>query len=311
MIKVELLIIGGGPAGLTAAIYGARAGLDTLVLEHVIPGGQMRLTNEIENFPGHHVVTGHQLSETLSEQAQKQGAKIETGNVKLLKINDDKKIVETSEETYETKALIIATGTRHRNLDSPGAEEYLGKGVSFCALCDGGFVRNQIIAVVGGGNSALEEADYLTRYAKKVYVIHRRNEFRAEKYLQKRAIANPKIEFILDSVVHKMEGSDIIEKIYIENVKTSEITELEVGGVFLYVGNAPNTHFLPPEIKTSPAGWIETNELLETSVAGIFAAGDVRTTDLRQIVTAAADGARAAINANRYLEKLSEEPENS
>ncbi|MDR2349209.1 MAG: thioredoxin-disulfide reductase [Deltaproteobacteria bacterium] len=303
MIEYDLAIIGGGPGGLTASIYGSRAGLKTLVLEKVITGGQMRLTSGIENYPGFPNITGEELSKSLHQQAMNHGAEILSRTVKSIVFEDFRKIIDTDEESFGTKTIIIATGTRHNNIDCPGAREFAGRGLSFCALCDGAFMRNEVAAVVGGGNSALEEADYLSRFATKVYLIHRRDEFRADKHLRTRILDNPKVEFIPSAVVARVSGSDIVEEIEVKSLKTGEITPLKVGGVFVYVGNSPNTAFLPPEIKTNAAGYILTDDKLETSVPGVYAAGDVRDTDLRQIVTAVADGARAAVNANRRIEE--------
>ncbi|MDR2612567.1 MAG: FAD-dependent oxidoreductase [Deltaproteobacteria bacterium] len=302
MGKYDLIVIGGGPAGLTASIYASRAGLKTLVLEQTISGGQMRLTGIIENYPGFPEVTGAELSDAMYRQAQRQGAEIASASARSLRKDGDGFAIEASSGSHQAGAVISASGTYHRNLACRGAEEYVGRGVSFCALCDAGFVRNDTVAAVGGGNSALEEADYLARFASKVYVIHRRDEFRADKALQARALANPKLEFLLSSEVEAIEGSDIVERILVRNKKTGEVTPFAVGGVFMFVGSAPNTDYLPPEVDTAEGGWIKTDARLQTSVPGIFAAGDVRDTDLRQIATATADGARAGVNAARFLE---------
>jgi thioredoxin reductase (NADPH) len=301
MNEFDLVIIGGGPAGLTAAIYGSRAGLRTLVLEKAITGGQMRLTGDIENFPGFLHISGADFSTKLHEQAEKDGAVIKTADVTKLDLSGGKKTVVTKDAEYLAKAVIIASGTSNKNLPAPGAEEFVGRGVSFCALCDAGFVREEEVVVVGGGNSALEEADYLTRFASKVYIIHRRDEFRAVKAVINKAVANPKIELLLSSEVEKIEGSDIVETVHVKSIKTGESKALKVGGVFMFVGKVPQADFLPPEVKRANGGWIDTDWKLETSVPGVFAAGDVRDTELRQVITAAADGARAAINAYHHL----------
>ncbi|MDR2405890.1 MAG: thioredoxin-disulfide reductase [Deltaproteobacteria bacterium] len=301
MRELELVIIGGGPAGLTAGIYGSRAGLSTLILEKAITGGQMRLTGEIENFPGFLQISGADFATKLHEQASKDGAEIKVAEVKGIEVSDGKKIVKTKDESFLAKTIIIATGTSNKNLPIPGAEEFVGRGVSFCALCDAGFIRDEEVAVVGGGNSALEEADYLARFAKKVYVIHRRNEFRAVKAVEEKAKSNPKIEFLLSSEATHIEGSDIVEKILVKDNKSGDVKTLKVGGVFMFVGKIPLTEFIPKEIKTIEGGWIVTDDKLQTSIPGIFAAGDVRDTELRQVITAAADGARAAMNAYHYL----------
>ncbi|MDR2198201.1 MAG: thioredoxin-disulfide reductase [Deltaproteobacteria bacterium] len=302
MSALDLVIIGGGPAGLTAGIYGSRAGLSTLILEKSITGGQMRLTGEIENFPGFPLISGAEFSTKLHEQAFNDGAAIKVAGVSGVDLSGGRILVRTADETIEASSLIIATGTKNVNLDRPGAEEFVGRGVSFCALCDAGFMRGETVAVVGGGNSALEEADYLARFAEKVYLIHRRDEFRAVKAVQDKAASNPKIEMLLSSEVERIDGTDIVETVTVKNKKTGESKKYPVAGVFMFVGKVPQTEFLPPEIKTAKGGWIETNERLETNVSGVFAAGDVRDTDLRQVITAAADGARAAVNAYHYLQ---------
>ncbi|MDR1165284.1 MAG: FAD-dependent oxidoreductase [Deltaproteobacteria bacterium] len=303
-LEYDLIVIGGGPAGLTAGLYAARAGLKTLILEKAIVGGQTRLTVGIENYPGFPFVKGADLAEAFHEQALKQGAEIKIENVVSLASEGDFKIIVASQETYRAKAAIIASGSRLVNLNVPGADEFVGRGVSFCALCDAGFVRGEPVAVVGGGNSALEEAHYLTRFASKVYLIHRRDEFRADRRVQEKALADPKIEFLLSSDLTSVMGTDIVEKITVKSRKTQDVLELKVAGVFMFVGAAPNVEFLPPEIERLPGGWIRSDAKLETSIKGVFAAGDVRDTDLRQVVTATADGARAGVNASHYIESL-------
>jgi thioredoxin reductase (NADPH) len=301
MWNYDLIIIGGGPAGLSAAVYGCRAGLSCLVLEKTITGGQMRQTDDIENFPGFLKIGGGELAQKLHEQAARDGAEFLTAEAGSLEISGDKMTVATASESFHSGAVIVATGTSNRNLPAPGAAEFVGRGVSFCALCDAGFVRNEEVAVVGGGNSALEEAGYLARFASKVYVIHRRDEFRAVKAVQKKAQSNPKIEFLLSSEVERIEGSDIVETVWVRDKKSGEVKPYKVGGVFMFVGKDPISGFLPPEVKRAEGGWIETDQSLQTSVPGVFAAGDVRVTGLRQVITAAADGARAAVSAYHYL----------
>ncbi|MDR1080524.1 MAG: FAD-dependent oxidoreductase [Deltaproteobacteria bacterium] len=303
MKTYDLVIVGGGPAGLSASIYAARAGLKVLVLEQTISGGQMRLTGTIENYPGFPEVTGAELSEALHRQAQKQGAELAASVARTLKAEDGRFVIESSTGTYLCGAVVAASGTFHRNLPCPGAEEFVGRGVSFCALCDAGFVRDETVAAVGGGNSALEEADFLTKYASKVYVIHRRDEFRADRALQDRVRANPKIELVLSAEIDAIEGSDIVERVLVRDKKTGEVKELSVGGIFMFVGSSPNADYLPRDVKRAEGGWIATDQNLQTSLPGLFAAGDVRDTDMRQIVTATADGARAGMNAHKYLEE--------
>jgi thioredoxin reductase (NADPH) len=308
MTTYDLITVGGGPAGLTASIYAARAGLKVLACEQTIAGGQMRLTGTIENYPGFPEVTGAELSDALHRQAVGQGAHVATASVRSVRPEKGGFSLETSAGPYRAGAVIAASGTFHRNLPCRGADEFVGRGVSFCALCDAGFVRDDTVAAVGGGNSALEEADFLSRYASKVYVIHRRDEFRADKALQDRARANPKIEFLLSSEVEAIEGTDIVERILVKDKKTGTVTPYSVGGIFMFVGSSPNTDYLPPEVETAEGGWIRTDAVLQTSVPGIFAAGDVRDTDLRQIIAAAADGARAGMNAAKYLEAVRWKP---
>jgi thioredoxin reductase (NADPH) len=307
MTKHEVIIIGAGPAGLTAAMYGCRAGLSVLVLEQMIAGGQMRLTGDIENWPGVGVITGEELSEAMHNQALSFGAEFMNAMVESLVPSPGAgkgHTVKIHGQELEATAVIVATGAYHRNLDLPKAKQLAGRGVSFCAICDGGFYRKKEVAVVGGGNAALEQAMYLTNHASKVHLIHRRDEFRAHRMVQDRLVKNPKIETHLNNEVLDINGEDAVEGIIIKNKKSGEIKTLEVPGVFMFIGNAPHSDFLPDEIKKAPGGWVLTDKNLETSVAGIFAAGDVRDTQLRQIVTAVADGAVAAMSAYAYLQGL-------
>ncbi|MDR2338760.1 MAG: FAD-dependent oxidoreductase, partial [Deltaproteobacteria bacterium] len=300
MSEYELVIIGGGPGGLTAAIYGSRAGLSTLVLEKAITGGQMRLTGEIENYPGIPLISGADLSAKLHEQAETEGAVIKIAEVTGIDLSGGKKTVQTKDGSFGAKTVVIATGTSNRNLPVPGADEFVGRGVSFCALCDAGFMKNEVVLVVGGGNAALEEAEYLARFASKVIVVHRRDEFRAVKAVEAKARKNPKIEFLLSCEVEKIEGTDIVETIHVKSKKTGEIQTIKASGVFMFVGKDPLSGFLPPEIERLSGGWVKTDNNLQTTVPGIYAVGDVRDTELRQVVTAAADGARAAIAAFHF-----------
>jgi thioredoxin reductase (NADPH) len=303
MTTYDLITVGGGAAGLTASIYASRAGFKALSIEQAVTGGQMRLTGGIENYPGFPEVTGAELSEALHRQAKKQGAETLQATVRAVRPEKGGFALECSNGVYRAGAVIAASGTVHRNLTCPGAAEFVGRGVSFCALCDGGFVRGETVACVGGGNAALEEADYLTNFADKVYVVHRRDEFRADKAVEDRARANPKIEFLLSAEIDAIEGGDIVERMLVRFKKTGETSPYAVGGIFMYVGSSPNTDYIPPEAERVEGGWIKTDARLMTTVPGLFAAGDVRDTDLRQIVTAAADGARAGVNASKYLEE--------
>lgn len=301
MEKRELVIIGAGPAGLTAAVYGKRAGLDTLVLEKSKPGGQILITSEIENWPGTIHASGAELADSFRAHAEYFKAEFRTTTVRGLEVRDGKKIVITSEGEIEAGAVIVATGASFRKQGCPGEAEFTGRGVSYCAVCDAAMFTELEVAVIGGGNTAVEEAGYLTQFADKVYIIHRRDEFRADRLVAERALKNPKIVPVWDSVLESIEGDGIVEKIVIKNVKTKELSTIELNGVFIFIGTLPNDKFLKGFLKTNESGWIATDEKLESSVKGIFVAGDVRDTSLRQVVTAAADGARAAMSAYEHI----------
>ena len=300
----DLVIIGGGPAGLAAGIYAARARLDTLLIEKLGQGGQILLTDWIENYPGFpDGVSGFELADLFGKQATKFGLEILNGEVLGIKLEGKIKIIDLGNQSIRCKSIIIATGASPSRLGVEGEDSFTGKGVSFCATCDGPFYREKVVAVVGGGNSAVEEALFLTKFASKVYIIHRRDELRATKILQERAFNNPKIEIIWDTVVVKIEGDDAgVNNLKIKNVKTEEISDLSVDGVFIFVGTIPNTSYVPQEIEKNSRGFLITNENMETSVPGIFAAGDVRAKLLRQIVTAVGDGATAAFAAELYIQ---------
>ena len=301
MEKRELVIIGGGPAGMTAAIYGRRAGLDVLLLERGATGGQINTTEEIENWPGVQHATGPELGNMFREHVLKFKTEIRSVEVKKVELRDDSKIVVTDKGEIKAEAVIIATGAYFRRLGCPGEAELIGQGVSYCAVCDGAFFEDEVIAVVGGGNTAVEEGVYLTKFASKVYIIHRRDEFRADRAAIERALANPKIEPIWNSVVEKVEGNGMVENLVLKNVKTNEISNLPVAGVFMFVGQSPYDECVRGLVKATKDGWIIVNEGMETSVEGIFAAGDVCNKQLRQVVTAASDGAIAALSASAYI----------
>ncbi|HHV80553.1 TPA: thioredoxin-disulfide reductase [bacterium] len=307
MTEVELIIVGGGPAGLTSAIYSARALIDTLVIEKMLPGGQPVLTTFIENYPGFpEGISGPELAERLESQAGKFGAKIITSRPVLnISRKEEGFEIKTEMESFLGKAVIVATGTSPRKLNVPGEEEFTGRGVSYCAVCDGAFYRDRVVAVVGGGDSAMDESIYLTRFASKVFVIHRRNQLRAEKILQERAFSNPKISFIWDTVVQSIEGDRKVELLKLKNVKTGEISELKVDGIFVYIGSTPNSSMVKDLVELDENGFIITDNCMKTSVPGLFAAGDVRNTSFRQLATAIGDGAIAANSAERYLGELS------
>ena len=304
MTTHELIIIGAGPAGLTAAVYGVRAGLGVLVLEKTVAGGQMRLTGDIENWPGDSLTTGDELSERLREWAEKAGASFDEGEAESMAEGPDgtRIISLAGGGELSAKAVVVASGAYHKPLGCPGVDSFHGRGVSYCAVCDGGFFRGKEVAVVGGGNTALESALYLTNHASRVHLIHRRDKFRADRVLQDRVPGHPKIGLLMDSVVEAVEGTDTVSGVRLRNVKTGEASELAVNGVFLFVGNAPHSDFLPPQVERTPGGWVVTDRDLQTTWPGVFAAGDVRDTPLRQIVTAAGDGALAAMSAYRHIE---------
>ena len=302
----DLVIIGGGPAGLTAGLYAARARINTVMLEKVVPGGQVITTDWIENYPGFpEGVTGGDLVAKLTEQAKRFELNIENGNVVSLDFSSDVKKIELSDGTITTKTVIIATGASPRRLGVPGEERFIGKGVSFCGTCDAPFFKDRVVAAVGGGDTAVQESLYLTKFAKKVYLIHRRDELRATKILQERALANEKIELVWDSEVTDIEGGLMnVERVALKNVKTNESGKLDVDGCFIWVGIEPNTEFVKEAVKVDASGFIVTDTNMETSVPGVFAAGDVRNTPLRQIVTAAGDGAIAAFSAEHYIDTI-------
>ena len=304
MEKRELVIIGAGPAGLTSAIYGRRAGLDVLLLEKGIPGGQINITDEIENWPGVIHSSGSELGVSFRKHAEHFKTEFRDCTVSGIEIRNGSKIVITDKGEVEAEAIILATGASFRKLGCKGEAEFTGGGVSYCAVCDAAFFEDETIAVVGGGNVAVEEAGYLTRFASKVYIIHRREEFRADRHAIEQALSNPKIEPIWNSVVESIEGEGLVEKLVLKNVKTGEVSDLPVAGVFIFVGTEPNVSYLGEPgsvVNQTHGGWIDTNDKMETSVEGIFAAGDIREKYLRQVVTAAGDGAVASMAAYSYI----------
>jgi len=302
----DVIIAGAGPAGMTAAVYTSRANMSTLMLERGIPGGQMANTEEIENYPGFGHILGPDLSTKMFEHAQKFGAEYAYGEIKEIVDGDPYKIVRAGDKEYLAKSVIVATGAEHRLLGVPGEKELSGRGVSYCAVCDGAFFRNKELVVVGGGDSAVEEAVFLTRFASKVTIIHRRNEFRAQKILQKRAFENEKIEVIWDTVVKEIRGENVVQSLLLENVKTGEQKEFAANGIFIYVGMDPLTESVRGLGITNEAGYVLTDDNMRTKVKGIFAAGDVREKMLRQVVTATGDGSIAAQAAQHYVEALDE-----
>ncbi|WP_078579186.1 thioredoxin-disulfide reductase [Salipaludibacillus agaradhaerens] len=304
----DVIIIGAGPAGMTAAVYTSRANLSTAMLERGMPGGQMANTEDVENYPGYDHILGPDLSTKMFEHAKKFGAEYVYGDVKEIIDGKEYKRIVTGNGEYKARAVIITTGAKYKKLGVPGEEELSGRGVSYCAVCDGAFFKEKELVVIGGGDSAVEEAVYLTRFASKVTVIHRRDELRAQKILQERAFENEKIDFIWSHVVKEING---------ENGKVSSVTlidktdgsekEFKTDGAFIYIGMLPiNEPFINLGI-TNEEGYVETNEDMETKIPGVFAAGDIREKMLRQIVTATGDGSIAAQSAQHYVESLLEE----
>ena len=311
----DAIIIGGGPAGLTAGIYLSRARMGTLLIEKALPGGQAILTEIIENYPGFpHGITGPELMQKMEEQAVRFGLKIEYGEVVEVKIKvgkedkkgkeDKVKIVKINNQEYRTLTIILASGAEASKLEVPGEEELRGRGVSYCATCDAPFFKDQKIVVVGGGDTAIEEALYLTKFVREVTIIHRRDRLRATKILQERVFANKKINFAWDSVAIKILGKEKVEGVLIQNKKTAEEKEISCQGVFVFVGNVPNSKFLYELIKLDQKGYILTDDNMMTSQEGIYACGDVRKKLLRQVVTACGEGATAAFAAQKYIEEL-------
>ena len=305
VLDLDTVILGGGPAGLSAGIYMARSNAKTAIIDISMFGGQPSNYLELENYPGFPVVGGYDLMEKFEEQADKFGIEKypfqEIVSVDL--VSKPKKIV-TKDYVFTADTVIIACGAKSKKLGIKGEDEFLGRGVSYCAVCDGAFYQDKTVAVVGGGNSALEEANYLTKFAKKVFVIHRRDEFRADKIIQERAFNNDKIEFVLDTTVEEIKGGDTVNGIVIKNKKTGASDVLSVDGVFPYIGFSPNISDINGQVAQDANGFIITDSTMQTSVEGVFAVGDVRNTPLRQVVTAASDGAIGAVYAGKYLESL-------
>ncbi|CAJ1226020.1 thioredoxin-disulfide reductase [Lactiplantibacillus xiangfangensis] len=309
--RYDVIIIGAGPAGMTAALYASRANLSVLLLDRGIYGGQMNNTAAIENYPGFKSVLGPDLAKDMYESATQFGAEYAYGSVESVEDQGDIKIVKTDSDTFETKAIVIGTGSEYRKLGVPGEDTYGGRGVSYCAVCDGAFFRNKHVVVIGGGDSAIEEGSYLTQLADKVTVIHRRDQLRAQQILQDRAFANPKMEFVWNSNVTEIVGDDKkVTGVKVNNNKTGEDSEIAVDGVFIYVGINPITKPFGNLGITDENGWIETNDHMETKVPGIFAVGDVRKKDLRQVATAVGEGGTAGQGVYTYISALGDKVNN-
>lgn len=305
-IYVDVIVIGGGPAGMTAALYASRANLRTVMIEKGIPGGEVNNTADVENYPGYSKISGPELAAKIYEGAMSFGAEHITANVTSLEIHDEEKYVQTEGATYIAPVVIMATGSHHRQLGVAGEEKLSGQGVSYCAVCDGFFFRNRHLVVVGGGDSAVEEGVYLTQFADKVTIVHRRDELRAQQILQDRAFNNEKINFIWDSVVEEIEGDFSVKGVQLQNLKTAERSFFPCEGVFIYIGLIPNSELVRNLGVTDEEGWIVTNERMETKIPGLYAVGDVRQTHLRQIATAVGDGSHAGHMAYQYIQTLSD-----
>lgn len=306
----DTLILGGGPAGLSAGIYASRGAVSTALVDISMMGGQPSNYLELENYPGFPVIGGYDLMEKFEEHADKFGVqKFPMQEIENVDLKANPKVIATKEAAFTAKTVIIACGAQPMKLNVPGENEFVGRGVSYCAVCDGAFYKEKVVAVVGGGNAAVEEAMYLTKFASKVYVIHRRNELRADKIVQEKAFKNAKLEFIWDAVVKEIIGDELVHTAVLENVKTKELSNLEVNGVFPYIGMVPNIECLAGQIEQDAGGFIVTDDTMQTSIEGVFAVGDVRKTPLRQVITAAADGAVGAVYAVKYLEALKDIPQ--
>ncbi|MBD3258775.1 thioredoxin-disulfide reductase [candidate division GN15 bacterium] len=304
--RYDVIIVGGGPGGLCAGMYAARANRKAVCLEKYLPGGQIAITGEVEDYIGFELIQGAELAMKFTEHAKKFGLEIEMEEVLKVYTDGDDRVAEcASGNVYRAPALIVATGGSPVYLGAPGEEKYSGKGVSYCAICDGAFFRDKVIAVVGGGDAAVEEGTYLTKFGSKVYIIHRRDKLRAQKIIQQRAFDNEKIDFIWDTVVESINGDETrVTDLSLKNVKTGEKSKLEVGAIFVYIGFYPNTNFLPAEIEKDEQGYIETNTHMETTVPGIYAVGDCRVQLVRQVTNAVGDGTVAAVAAEKRLEDL-------
>lgn len=307
ILSFDTVILGGGPAGFSAGLYAARGELSTAIVDVNMLGGQPSNYLELENYPGFVCIGGYELMEKFEEHADKFGInKFPMQEILSVDLISNPKVIKTKEYEFNAKTVIIATGAKPMKLGVKGEKEFVGRGVSYCAVCDGAFYKDKVVAVVGGGNAAVEEAIYLTRFASKVYLIHRRDELRADKIVQCRAFENPKLEFVFDSVVKEIVGEDCVKSLVLENVKSKESSNLFVDGVFPYIGISPNVDNFSGQITQDSKGFILADDTMKTSIDGVFAVGDVRVTPLRQVITAAADGAISAVYASRYIESQKE-----
>jgi thioredoxin reductase (NADPH) len=301
---VKSLIIGGGPTGLAAALYTARAQLEPVVLTGMAIGGQVALTHIIENYPGFpDGLPGAELGDLFKEQAERFGAQIVYDTATEVDLSQRPFRVKTYSGEYTADSVIIATGATPRYLGVPGEENFTGRGVSYCGTCDGFFFKGKDVVVVGGGDSAMEEGEFLTRFADKVTVVHRRDELRASQILQERAFSNPKIDFIWDTVVNKIEGDEAVNQVELENKKTGKKSNFGTDGIFIFIGHSPNSELFEGQLETDDEGYLLVNKFMETSIPGVFAAGEVADPHFRQVITSAGMGAAAAIQSVRYLQE--------
>jgi len=298
----DVVIIGGGPAGLTAGLYTSRAGLSSLLIERMTVGGQIVNAEQVDNYPGFpEGIAGIELGQLLHQQATKYGLKTIIAGANAIELRENQKVVKTTEGDFISRAVIIASGSERYKLGIPGEEKFTGKGVSYCATCDAYFFREQPVAVVGGGNAALSEAFHLSKFASRVIVIHRRSQLRATRILQEKAFSEPKMEFLLDTVVDEIDGKDFVERIKLHRVTTGEKSALDVSGIFVAIGFKPNTDYLKGVLPLDATGAIITNSKMETEIPGIFAAGDIRSGSIHQVIAAAGDGATAAIYSEKFI----------
>lgn len=304
--EFDIVILGGGPAGLSAAIYAARGACSTAIIDTSMLGGQPTNYLELENYPGFGIIDGFDLMEKFEQHADRFGVeKFPMQEIDEIDLISNPKTITTKEAVFNTKSVIIATGAQAKKLGIPGEKEFVGRGVSYCAVCDGAFYKEKTVAVVGGGNAAVEEAMYLTKFANKVYILHRRDTLRAEKIIQERAFKNEKIEFVFDTIPKEILGENLVNTLVVENVKTKKVSNIQVDGVFPYIGFSPNVDNFNG-LSQDDGGFIITDETMQTSIEGVFAVGDVRKTPLRQVITAASDGAVGAVEAVNFVEKVKE-----
>ncbi|MCE4980728.1 thioredoxin-disulfide reductase [Mammaliicoccus sciuri] len=307
-VDYDVIIVGAGPAGMTAAVYASRANLSTVMIERGMPGGQMANTEDVENFPGFDLITGPDLSTKMFTHAQKFGAKYEYGDIKEIEDKGSYKVVNMGDKTLTARAIIIATGAEYKKIGVPGEQELGGRGVSYCAVCDGAFFKGKNLYVIGGGDSAVEEGIFLTKFADKVTIVHRRDELRAQKIIQDRAFKNEKIDFIWNTTLKTINEKDgKVGSVTLVSTEDGSESEHQADGVFIYIGMKPLTKPFESLGILNENGYIETNDEMETKVPGVYAAGDVREKTLRQIVTATGDGSIAAQNAQAYIESLEDE----